>query len=165
MKTISISRLAFAGLIGIALAGCESGGAGDVGMKRQYDVTRKALESGRYDKALKGYQKLLQEPGRYEGRLRLEYAHALLRANRYQEAANEARALAGITSGPARSAALAVQATAEHELGMQTSGPASAAYLKSAQGAFAEVLAAHPEVDTIGTLRMRKTQLDGQVGG
>ncbi|HID67022.1 MAG TPA: hypothetical protein EYP31_01830 [Roseibacterium sp.] len=181
MKTIGIWMLApirpvrsirlagLAGLVGLMLSGCSQGipaGSGIGGdFKRQYAVSRNALESGNFDKAARGYGRLLQKAGPYEPRIRLEYSHALLRANHFQAAAAQARALVAAQTGSSRSAALAVQGTAEHELGLITPGPDGRTLLESAQSALAEALKAHPEMDRGGNLKARKARLDKQLSG
>lgn len=161
MKTFSVLKLALAGTLGLALSACEENGGS---FQRDYAVSRNALEMGRFDQAARGYGRLIEKAGRYEPWIRLEYAHALLRSDRYAEAAQEARAVAATQTGTFRSAALAVQGTAEHELGMAATGPDGRARLMSAQAALAEVLKNDPQIDRLGTLRMRKAQIDRQLG-
>lgn len=156
---------AIAGLLWLALSSCDEGAVGPDGFQRQYVVSRNALETGKFDKASRGYARLVETAGRYEPRVRLEYAHALLRGDAYQEAADQARRLAAATSGVTRSAALAVQGTAEHELGMSKPGAEGDAYLRSARAALTEALASNPELDQLGTLKTRKARLDSQISG
>ena len=149
----------------LLLSACDGGSSSSSGFERQYVVSRDALEAGHFDKATRGYEKMLDNPGRYEPRLRLEYAHALLRSNQFEEAATQARQLAQSQSGVMRSAALAVQGTAEHELGMSQNDATGDAYLRSARAALSEALASNPEIDRIGTLNARKTALDKRLSG
>ncbi len=128
--------------------------------KGKYQVSRQALEEGRYARAIRGYQDLLQQAGPFAPRVRLEYAHALLRDNRYLEAAREARIVAETQKGDARLAALAVQGTAEHEMARAAMaagqrGPAVRARLKSAQKALKAVLKKRKVFDPLGSLARR----------
>lgn len=165
MKNRDFRKPACAGLLLLALSSCDDSAATGSGFERQYAVTRDALEDGRFDKAARGYARLVPDAGRYRPYVQLEYAHALLRSNDFAGAAAQARALAGSQSGPLRGAALAVQGTAEHELGMATPGEGGRAYLVSAQSALAEVLKSFPQLDTIGTLSARKARLDSELAG
>ena len=125
--------------------------------------TRDALEDGKFDRASRTYARLLTRAGPLEPRIRLEYAHSLLRAGDYPAARREARALAQGQSGSARRAALSVAATAEHELGLvaiQQGDPAAARQLlHAADAAIAEVLASEPELDPLGALAGRQASI------
>ncbi|MCA0873492.1 hypothetical protein LCL97_21895 [Seohaeicola saemankumensis] len=169
MKTHGIRIPAAAGVLcisaSILLTACTETSGDNSAMRRQYLSAREALEDGKYDKAVRGYAQLLDGAGGYEARFRLDYAHALLRNGQYAQAAEQARGLAASQKGTFRSAALAVQGTAEHELGMAGGGAGGTAYLKSAQSALGEVLKTHPELDQIGTIKARKSQLDAQLSG
>lgn len=144
------------------LAGCQSSGVetSRAGFKANYIVARTALEQGQFDKAARGYKALLSDAGPLEPRVRLEYAHALLREGKFSKAADEARLVAAGLSGPGRSAALAVQGTAEHELAMANiakgrTGAATIALLQSARFALQEMLSVSPELDPNGSMRAR----------
>lgn len=98
------------------LAACEqSGGLSTPGFQSDYLVARQALETGNYALAIRRYEGLLRQAGPAEQRLRLEYAHSLLRANRFDDAVREADLIVANAAGPERGAALAVRGTARHE--------------------------------------------------
>lgn len=165
MKPIPMWKPALAGLSALALFGCSDGAGSGDSFQKQYTVSRNALETGKFDQAARGYARLMENSGRYQPRVQLEYAHALLRADRYDEAAAQARSLASGQSGTMRSAALAVQGTAEHELGMADTGAAGLGYLRSARAALDEALKNDPDLDRLGTLKARKDRLDRQLSG
>jgi thioredoxin-like negative regulator of GroEL len=99
-----------------ALAACAGQGLGvPGGMEAQYLQAREALEAGEYARANQLYGALLAEHGPRAERLRLEYAHSLLRAERYGEAARQATAAERGRTGALRASALAVRAAALHE--------------------------------------------------
>ncbi|WP_204115950.1 tetratricopeptide repeat protein [Shimia biformata] len=168
MKAGLILRAAFAGAFLTFLASCESGGvtSGD-GFRKQYTVARTALEEGRYDVAIRHYQRMIPNAGRAAPRLQLEYAHAQLRAGDYAGARVSAGTLAQEQSGDARLAALAVAGTAAHELGLaarQSGDPASAkALLTEAQSAMAEVVNSNPDLDPLGALSGRLASIKVQL--
>ena len=148
----------------LTLVSCEDGpSTGDAGFRNQYFAARDALEDGKFDRASRTYARLLTRAGPLEPRIRLEYAHSLLRAGDYPAARREARALAQGQSGSARRAALSVAATAEHELGLvaiQQGDPAAARQLlPAADAAIAEVLASEPELDPLGALAGRQASI------
>ncbi len=153
----------FLGLGGIIfiLAACEPGVVSKgAGFQRNYSASRKALEAGDYEVAIKGYSIMIQEGGPLEQRLRLEYAHALLRANHYDEAARISGALANQLKGTDRAAALAVRGTAEHEIALAAMangdyGPATKKRLISARAALKEMLKADAELDPLGAMASR----------
>lgn len=98
------------------LAACEqSGSLSTPGFQSNYLVARQALETGNYALAIRRYEGLLRDAGPAEQRLRLEYAHSLLRANRFEDAVREADLIVANAIGPERAAALAVRGTARHE--------------------------------------------------
>lgn len=157
------------GLSVLVLASCDTGmTAGQSRFYQEYNVSRNALENGNYPKAVRSYARLVENAGPHAPRIRLEYAHSLLRANDFQSAANEARALSATQTGAARSAALAVQGTAEHELGLIAVDQGGLQgdglqYLRSAQAAFGEVLKNNPELDPLGAVKSRKISVDAQL--
>ncbi len=161
-------KTGLAGLVLIVLAGCEEGAPGAGSFQAQYVLARDALEAGQYGPATRRYARLVEQAGPLEPRLRLEYAHALLRAERYGEASTEARALAARSTDVARSAALAVQGTADHEQGiaaLEIGDRASAErFLTAAEAALAEALAAHPGLDPLGSLERRRDQIRKKLG-
>jgi len=135
------------------------------GFKSNYLVARAALEKGQYLKAERGYASLLKKAGPLEPRIRLEYAHALLRSGKFEKASSEARVVASQLDGRGRSAALAVQATADQEIARNAinRGIADAdavQRLVSAKGAFDELLSKHPDMDPLGALALRRRTID-----
>lgn len=156
---------ALAGILALALIGCTETGVGS--FQREYTVARNALEAGKFDKASRLYAGMLSSAGALEPRIRLEYAHSLLRAGSYKEAAAQAQAVSQTQSGTARSAALAVYGTAQHELAMQALDAGAFAegkqYLARAQSAFGEVLKEDPGLDPLGAITGRKKAVDVQL--
>jgi len=160
-------RAAKAGWLGLALLGlvaCEEGAPfGAQTFRAQYAVARNALETGDYDKAGRSYVRLLEQAGPLAPRIRLEYAHTLLRQGDYAGAATQAGSLVRSEKGAARAAALSVQATAEHELALKAlaSGDRAAGkqFLASADAGMAEVLKSNPELDPIGSLAARRASI------
>jgi len=149
------------------LASCQGGGlnsgpsVGRAGFKNSYMVARTALEGGDYAKASRQYASLLRQAGPLEARLRLEYAHALLRDGKYRKASDEAKKVALALQGPGRSAALAVQGTADQEIARAAiargrAGSNAADRLIAARAAFDEMLANHPELDPLGAMAQRR---------
>ncbi|MEP2785124.1 MAG: hypothetical protein ABJO67_17540 [Pseudoruegeria sp.] len=131
-----------------------------------YLVARQALETGNYSKASRHYKGLMPESGPLTTRIELEYAHSLLRDEDFTGAAQTARGIAATQSGTARAAALAVQGTAEHELGLAIMNtapgdPSAFAYLRSASGALGEAIADSGDLDPLGALKVRKDSIDG----
>ena len=160
--------VAFA-LIALALASCQTvtpkPSANRASFKANYLVARTALEGGQYTKAVRGYSNLLGKSGPLQPRIRLEYAHALLRAGKYEKASEEARIVSTQLEGRGRSAALAVQATADQEIARAAinRGNASADAIQrlvAARAAFDELLKNHPDMDPLGALALRRKTLD-----
>lgn len=171
MSLSAIKRIALPAFLTLVLAACQPGagpGAGvvnRVGFKANYLVARAALEKGQYAKASRQYASLLPKAGPLEPRLRLEYAHALLREGKFEQASSEARVVASQLQGRGRSAALAVQATADQEIGRaainRSEMTAEAIQrLVAARDAFDEVLKKHPDLDPLGGLKLRRKTLD-----
>lgn len=151
------------GLCAIFLLACDdlSGGSG---FRGQYVSARQALEDGKYEKASRLYQRLLPQAGPHEPRIRLEYAHSLLRGGEYAQAAGQARILARTQQGDARGAALAVLGTAEHELALAAINrgepkDTSRAHLIAARDAITEVLKKHKDLDPLGALATRQRSI------
>lgn len=165
--SISAGKGAVALCAALVLAGCQAG-TGETGrasFKSNYTVARTALEKGQFDRAARHYSDLLPASGPFEARVRLEYAHALLRSGDFASASAEARRVAQSSQGAARSAALAVQGTADQELARAAilkgqSGPDVAKRLKSAQAAFGELLNKNPELDPLGAMAVRLKTVD-----
>ena len=151
------------------LAACEPGVVSKgAGFQRNYSTARKALEAGDYPVALKGYGTLIKTGGPLEPRLRLEYAHALLRANHYAEAARISGALANRLKGTDRAAALAVRGTAEHELALTAMakgeyGPETRKNLTSARAALSEMLKTDPDLDPLGAMAERHKDITSEL--
>lgn len=151
------------------LQGCQvsspTPSASKAGFKANYVVARSALEKGQFGKAERGYADLLKQAGPLEARIRLEYAHALLRNGKFAPASDEARIVASQLEGRGRSAALAVQATADQELARRAinKGKASADAIQrlvAARSAFDELLKNHPDMDPLGALALRRKTID-----
>lgn len=105
----------------LALAACENAGSlAGGGAESEYLVARQALETGNYDTAIRTYGRLLQRvDASTAARLQLEYAHALLRGGRYDEAVAASDMLITRQTGAIRLSALAVRGTARHEAARQ----------------------------------------------
>ena len=133
------------------------------GFKSQYNQARTALEQGDYARANRVYLRLADDAGPFETRVRLEHGHSELRAGAFDRASAIAGALAQAGTGDARAAALAVQGTADHEMGLallrQGETAAAAARLRAAQAALDEVLADHPEMAPLGALVGRQASI------
>lgn len=152
-------------VVAFAVASCEtSTTSSDAGFRKQYFAARMALEEGKYEKASRGYLRLMEEAGPLSARLRLEYAHSLLRAGDYPQAAAQAQGLAAGNTGLARAAALAVEGTARHEMGLAalSSGDVTQgqAQLQAAHAALTEVLDTAPDLDPLGGLAGRLASID-----
>lgn len=158
------------GCLGIAIAVLTScsdygvgGGTGAWSFQRQYAIARDALERGKYDRAGRTYAEMIPRAGPLAPRLRLEYAHTLLRAGDFAQASAQAGGLVRGLDGTARSAALAVQGTAEHELGLAAiaAGDRAAArtHLLAAQTALGAMLEADPDLDPLGAMAGRHASI------
>ena len=160
--------LILGGLVFI-LAACEPGVVSKgAGFQRNYVVSRKALEAGDYEVAIKGYGAMIKQGGPLEPRLRLEYAHALLRASRYDEAARVSGALAKGLKGSDRAAALAVRGTAEHEMALAAMangnyGPETKKRLLSARAALDEMLKTNADLDPLGAMASRRRDIASEL--
>ncbi|WP_425052241.1 hypothetical protein [Psychromarinibacter sp. S121] len=170
MIQATLFRVVLLSGIGLALAGCKGGdfSTSRAGFKANYLVARVALEGGQYDKAARQFGSLLRTAGPLEPRLRLEYAHALLRAGKYAKAADEARRVSMELSGTGRSAALAVLGTAEHETARAAilkgkTGLETINRMKAAKAALTEMLANNPELDPTGGMAMRLQQIETEL--
>lgn len=156
----SILRTGLAGLALIGLGSCGDEMVSRNSFESQYAVARNALEGGQYDRARRSYQKLLQQAGPLAPRLQLEYAHTELRAGNYEQAAQ-------IASSLARSAALAVQGTAQHELGLQQLSEgntvAGQQNLTAANNALQEVLKSNPDLDPLGAMAGRQAKISSRL--
>ncbi|UWQ35176.1 hypothetical protein K3555_21185 (plasmid) [Leisingera sp. M527] len=166
------ARAGRTGLAGVALVlllgSCGAGPSGQGGFQKQYGVARNALEGGDYAQAKRAYLKLIGQAGPLAPRMQLEYAHAELRSGDFAAAAKTAGTLAQGQSGEARAAALAVQGTAQHELGLSllAGGQAEAGkqQLQAAQTALDEVLKSHAGMDPLGSLAGRQASIRVRLG-
>lgn len=163
----SILRTGLAGLVFIGLGSCGDEMVSRNSFESQYAVARNALEGGQYDRARRSYQKLLQQAGPLAPRMQLEYAHTELRAGNYEQAAQIAASLAGSQKGLARSAALAVQGTAQHELGLKQLSEGNTAAgqqnLTAANAALQEVLKSNPDLDPLGAMAGRQAKISSRL--
>jgi len=169
-----IKRLAttLLGIVAVTalLAGCEAGAISEgADFQRKYSGARKALEEGNYDLAARNYAALIPSAGPLAPRLRLEHAHALLRAGRNDEAAKVAGTLASELEGGDRAAALAVEGTALHEsaIAQMQAGQSGAAVnvrLRRADAALAEMLSLAPSLDPLGAMESRRAEIARTLG-
>jgi len=158
---------AMAGIFVMALASCEDGGlsgtSGSDRFRKDYTAARSALEAGQFATANRIYARMLESAGPLESRIRLEYAHSLLRGGAYDQAAAQAQGLANSQTGTARSAALSVLGVARHEMGLSALADGDAAggraHLIAARTAMAEVLANDPDLDPLGALAGRQASI------
>jgi HEPN domain-containing protein len=163
--------LAKAGLLGVSflvLVACEEGsGVGEKNFQKQYSIAREALESGRYATAAETYAALIPRAGPLAPRLKLEYAHTKLRAGHYDAASEQAVALANSETGVARSAALAVHGTAEHEMARASldNGDRAKAkvHLQAAEKSLSEMLRQNPELDPLGAMAGRHQSIKARL--
>ena len=171
---MNIPRALILILSAATLVGCQldapsfSPTARNAGFKDSYSVARAALEGGKLAKAERSYKNLILQAGPLDGRVRLEYAHVLLRAGKFEEASGQARVAATLLEGPGHSAATAVQATADQEwarvaLSSGHSGGEVRQRLISARDGFDTVLKAHPQLDPLGSLALRRKTIDAEM--
>lgn len=157
---------------GVTLLSCSntsSGGGGTgSGFQTRYNSARTALEAGNYRSAIGSYEKLLGSAGPLESRVRLELSHALLRANRYQEASDQANIVAVSHEDTRRAAALAVRGTAQHRMAQDAMskgdfGPNTIAHLRIARASLDEMLREAPELDPLGSMATRRKMVDASL--
>ncbi len=145
----------------LALASCSQMGGNDAkGFQANYFAARSALESGNYKTAVSHYDAMIDSAGPLETRLRLEKAHALLRADSYALASQEAAFVAAAHQDNRRAAALAVVGTAEHRIAQEAMstgdfGPTTVAHLRKSDAALTEMLAKAPDLDPLGSMAGR----------
>lgn len=163
MQVISLAKIGLMTCGVLVLGSCGEGTGLGSGFQSKYSVARNALESGDYARAKRSYQKLIAEAGPLVPRLQLEYAHTELRAGSYAQAAQVAADLARSQTGEARAAALAVQGTAQHELGLSLLAEGKTdqgkAQLMQARDALAEVLKASTDLDPLGSMAGRHASI------
>ncbi len=160
-----------AAIIMVALLSCSNTGAGGgtgSGFQTRYASARTALEAGHYSTAASRYKRMLKNAGPLESRLRLEMAHALLRADRYQEASQQAQVVATSHDDERRAAALAVRGTAEHRIAQEAMtrgdfGPTTVAHLRIAKTSLDEMLRTAPELDPLGGMAQRQSMVDASL--
>lgn len=146
----------------IALGGCEAAGSlAGGGSQSDYLVARQALETGNYDLAIRRYARLMDGMSAQSAqRLHLEYAHALLRGNQFEAAADAADPLIGSDSGAISASALAVRGTARHEAARvrMAGGQRDAAtrgLLVGARSDLSAFVESHGDLDASGSMRAR----------
>ena len=167
----------------LAVGGCFGDGGGSKpsvsrgSFQVDYLSARDALDSGAYDKAQRRYGDLLPRSGPATKRVRLEYAHALLRAGKYDDAAMAAHQSAAESEGLARASAMAVQGISEHEMARAAIARGRIdrnvlQQLDSAAVALDQAIAAGPQLDPLGGLQARRgevsiaqQQVRSQLGG
>jgi hypothetical protein len=145
-----------------ALGSCEAAGTlPGAGPRSDYLVARQALETGNYALAARRYEALIGRvaPGTAR-RVELEYAHALLRADRHDQAIAVATGLVGAGDGAIAGSALAVRGTARHEaararIDRGDRGPEARALLEGARDDLAAFLGGHGGLDAGGSMRAR----------
>lgn len=146
----------------LALAACEAAGTlPGGGSQSDYLVARQALETGSYDVAIRRYARLIDGmDASSAARLQLEYAHALLRGGRYDDAVDVSDALVNAHSGSIRVSALGVRGTARHEaardrLAQGQRDAVTRALLVAAQADIAAFIASGEGHDTTGAMQSR----------
>lgn len=169
IRRISMAAAGFSGLLVlVACNGPDMGIETSRGFAAAYAQARSALEAGSYDTAANRYEAMLSTAGPLETRLRLERAHALLRADRYAAAAQEARVVAASHSDNRRAAALAVVGTAEHRMAQDAMsegdfGPTTIAHLQRARAALSEMLNTAPDLDPLGSMAQRLSMIEASL--
>lgn len=156
----------------LALGSCEAAGTlPGAGPRSDYLVARQALETGNYALAARRYEDLIARvaPGTAR-RVELEYAHALLRADRHDQAIAVASGLAGAADGAIAGSALAVRGTARHEaarlrLDAGDRGPETRALLEGARDDLSAFLRGHGALDAGGSMRARAELIAADLRG
>lgn len=160
-------------LSSVFLIGCEAVGtmAGG-GAQSDYLVARQALETGNYDLAITRYGSLMQAMDATTAtRLQLEYAHALLRGNRFEQAIAASDPLISASDGSIRASALAVRGTARHEAArlLQAEGGGNTSdiqrLLAGARDDIGQYLAQSGGQDQTGSMRQRLTLITRDLNG
>jgi thioredoxin-like negative regulator of GroEL len=168
-RSLGFNRVAI-GIAALALGGCFGDGGGSKpsvsrgSFQVDYLSARGALDSGAYDKAQRRYADLLPQSGPATARVRLEYAHALLRAGKYSDAATAAYQSAAESDGLARASALAVQGISEHEMARASMAKGTfdrtvLQQLNSAGASLDLAIAAGPQLDPMGGLQARRGEI------
>jgi tetratricopeptide (TPR) repeat protein len=170
MQVFTHARAGTIVLCALLISSCaETGSQGQKNFETEYSTARNALEQGDFAKANRVYKRLVPDAGGLEPRIRLELSHGYLRAGDFNAAEKEAGGLAKAQTGDGRAAALAVQATAEHELGLQAFAKGDTktgkTYLEQAEAALTEVLRTNPELDPLGSMAGRKKSIQSRLNG
>ncbi|WP_238705127.1 tetratricopeptide repeat protein [Parasedimentitalea marina] len=168
MRTVIFAKVSLAAVALVVLGSCSDSVTGATSFQSRYGVARTALESGNYDKARRAYTRLLQEEaGPLTPRLQLEYAHTELRSGNFQQAASLAAGLVASQKDEARAAALSVQGTAQHELGLRLLSEGKTAegkaQLQAASAAFSEVLKQYSSLDPLGSMAGRRASIEARL--
>lgn len=167
MQAFSLPKATLAGLALLALGSCGEDMTTGGSFQAQYAVARNALEAGNYEKAKRGYAKLMQQAGPLQPRLQLEYAHSELRSGNFAEAARLSGDLARQSKGAERGAALSVLGTAQHELGIDLlqkgETESGRQLLKAALSSLSEVVKDHPNLDPLGSMAGRKASIESRL--
>lgn len=164
MQAVSLCRAGIFGLSFLALVSCdEQANFGEKSFKSQYAVARDALEKGKYEQANRVYLRLLPSSGALQPRLRLELAHSYLRGGNFAASAKEARLSADAQTGKGKAAAIAVRATADHELGLKALARGDTVngkgLLLQADKSMAWLIKDHPEMDPLGAMAGRRASI------
>lgn len=170
MQVTYYSRAGIVGLCALLISSCaETGSMGQKSFKSEYGMARTALEKGNFVKANRAYKRLVPDAGALEPRIRLELSHGYLRAGDFQAASDEAGRLVKSQQGDSRAAALSVQATAVHEMGLAalSEGDTEKAktYLQQAEAALTEVLKTNPDLDPLGGMAGRRASIQSRLSG
>lgn len=154
----------------VLLAGCSGVGTSgdDSAFRADYTAARQALEAGDYPRATRGYEAILDAGSPVDDRVRLEYAHTLLRADRFADAATAAGDLLQSDSDSVRASARSVRGTARHEAaGVRRADGADTAelipLLEAAQADIRRFLSDHPDLDTAGAMQSRATSIETEL--
>ena len=155
----------------LTLSSCEkSGSIAGGGVGNDYSVARQALETGNYSLAIRRYEGLLTRVSAHSaGRLQLEYAHSLLRSNRFSEAIQATEVLVHRPDDPILGLALAVRGTARHELARQTlergeHDARTRLLLEGARDDLAHFLGSYGALDSGGSMRARSQLVLSDLG-
>lgn len=157
-----VSGMALTVMLLASCAGLEgSGGPVGNGFEARYHDARSSLEGGNYGAAIRSYKGMIGNAGPLDSRLRLELAHAYLRADRYDDAVREATIVASAHADNRRAAALAVLGTAHHRLAQEAMsrgdfGENTVYHLTRAKAALDEMLTFDADLDPIGSMAERR---------
>ncbi len=158
-------------VVAFAHSSCEKAGSvAGGGPASDYSVARQALETGNYDLAIRRYEGMLAgiHPNA-AARLQLEYAHSLLRADRFSEAIQATETLVARPNDSIRGSALAVRGTARHELARQLlrQGEQGARIRQLLEGARDDLdvfLGQYNSLDSGGSMRARSQLILSDLG-